>query len=235
MIGRRLIVNADDFGLSPGVNKGIIEAHTFGIVTSSSLMVRWPAASEAAMLAQSFPNLSVGIHIDLAEWAFRGGSWTALYEVVPTDDERAIAVEISRQIEKFREHMGRDPTHIDSHQHVHKNEPTGSVVSSFASQMDIPVRGCGSKVGYCGAFYGQTSEGAPLHDNITVQALISVLKDLPSGYTELGCHPGYGGDLDTMYRNEREQEIRALCDPLVRDSIREMGIELCSFGDVKDQ
>ena len=49
---RRLIMNADDFGISPGVNAGIIEAHERGIVTSASLMVRWPDAVAAANLGQ---------------------------------------------------------------------------------------------------------------------------------------------------------------------------------------
>jgi predicted glycoside hydrolase/deacetylase ChbG (UPF0249 family) len=63
-----LIVNADDFGQSPGINRGIIEAHEQGIVTSASLMTRWLAAGEAALYAKQFPKLSVGLHLDLGEW-----------------------------------------------------------------------------------------------------------------------------------------------------------------------
>ena len=69
---RFLIVNADDFGLSAGVNQGIIEAHERGVVTSASLMVRWPAAVAAAAYARSHPQLAVGLHVDLGEWAYRG-------------------------------------------------------------------------------------------------------------------------------------------------------------------
>src|SRR5206468_2930594 len=58
-----VVVNADDLGLSPGVNRGIIEAHERGIVTSASLMVRWPAAAEAAAYARSRPQLGVGLHL----------------------------------------------------------------------------------------------------------------------------------------------------------------------------
>jgi hypothetical protein len=61
-----LIVNADDFGLSGGVNAGIMAAHEHGIVTSASLMVRWPAARYAA----GHPRMSLGLHLDLGEWAF---------------------------------------------------------------------------------------------------------------------------------------------------------------------
>jgi len=64
MTPRRLIVNADDFGLRAGVNRGIIEAHKNGIVTSASLMVNRPYAAEAADYARGHPKLSVGLHFD---------------------------------------------------------------------------------------------------------------------------------------------------------------------------
>jgi predicted glycoside hydrolase/deacetylase ChbG (UPF0249 family) len=79
---RGLIVNADDFGQSAGVNRGVIAAHERGVVTSASLMVRWPAAEEAASYARQRPGMSLGLHVDLGEWTFREGSWTPLYEVV---------------------------------------------------------------------------------------------------------------------------------------------------------
>ena len=64
---RNLIINADDFGLSRGVNRGIIEAAEKGILTSASLMVRQPAAIEAGEYARS-EGIGVGIHLDLGEW-----------------------------------------------------------------------------------------------------------------------------------------------------------------------
>ena len=83
---KHLIVNADDFGQSSGINRGIIEAHEHGIVTSTSLMSRWPGAVEAAQYARTHPELSVGLHIDLGEWEYREGNWLAVYTVVPLDD-----------------------------------------------------------------------------------------------------------------------------------------------------
>ena len=88
---RYVIVNADDFGQSHGVNRGIIQAHTHGVVTSASLMVRWPAATEAAAYSCAHPDLSVGLHFDFAEWAYRGERWVPLYEVVPVSDTAAVA------------------------------------------------------------------------------------------------------------------------------------------------
>ena len=89
--GRYLIVNADDFGQSPGVNRGVAAAHERGVVTSASLMVRWPAAAEAAEYARAHPELSVGLHLDLGEWAHRGGEWVCLYRVVPDGDAAGLA------------------------------------------------------------------------------------------------------------------------------------------------
>ena len=64
---RQLIVNADDFGQSHSVNRGILAAHERGIVTSTSLMVRWPAAAKAAALGRTHPRLSLGLHVDLGD------------------------------------------------------------------------------------------------------------------------------------------------------------------------
>src|SRR5215469_1972759 len=119
---RHLIVNADDFGLSAGVNRGIIECAGHGILTSASLMVRWPAAAEAAAYAKQNRAISVGLHVDLGEWVFRDGEWVLLYRVVDTDDALAVKEEIHRQVAEFRRLVGRPPSHLDSHQHVHRKE-----------------------------------------------------------------------------------------------------------------
>ena len=74
MTERTLIVNADDFGLSPGVNAGVARTHEEGIVTSASLMVRQPAAEEAAAYARATPALGVGLHVDLGEWVWQDGT-----------------------------------------------------------------------------------------------------------------------------------------------------------------
>src|SRR5262245_7915497 len=102
---RRLIVNADDFGQSDGINRGIVHAHDCGIVTSASLMVRWPAALAAAAWALEHPQFSVGLHIDLGEWAVVSGNWTPLYQVVATEDADSVAREVDRQFRMFQELM----------------------------------------------------------------------------------------------------------------------------------
>jgi chitin disaccharide deacetylase len=224
-----LIVNADDFGQSFGVNRGIVKAHRCGIVTSASLMVRWPAASEAVAYAREHPSLSLGLHIDLGERVFRAGEWVPMYTVVPLQETRALTEEVCHQLDEFRRLTGHDPSHLDSHQHVHLREPVRTILIEMAQRLGVPLRHCCPDVCYRGSFYGQTAEGAPLPNVISVDGLLRILETLPAGCTELGCHPADGCDLDTMYRHERLEELSVLCDPRVRAAITAMGIELRSF------
>jgi predicted glycoside hydrolase/deacetylase ChbG (UPF0249 family) len=226
---RYLIVNADDFGQSPAVTAGIIQAHRQGIVTSASLMVRGRAAPAAASYAQAHPDLSVGLHIDLGEWAYRDGQWVCLYDVVPMDDPAAIAAEVDRQLDRFSTLLGRSPTHLDSHQHVHRADPVRAIVRDRAERLAVPLRDETAAVRYCGAFYGQTGKGEPWVEAISVDHLIALFVALPPGYTELGCHPSAAADLDSMYRSERLIELSTLCDARTREALEWYQIKLCSF------
>src|SRR5262249_32946787 len=229
---RRLIVNADDFGQSAGINDGIIRCHEQGVVTSASLMVGWPCAAAAAEYARRTPTLSVGLHLDLGEWVCHNGEWRPLYQVVPLDAPAAIEEEIVRQIELFRRLVRRDPTHIDSHQHVHRHDPVDALVAAIGGRLGVPCRGLNDGVAYHGEFYGQTGEGHALDGAITVERLTAILGALPVGTAELGCHPGLGGDAPGMYVDEREREVDVLCDSRVRAAIEAEGIELISYHDL---
>ena len=225
-----LVVDADDFGHSAGVNAGIVEAHERGIVTSASLMVRRPEAAAAAAYARAHPELSVGLHAELGEWAYRGADgWVAVDEV----EDGAVPAEIERQLELFRALLGRDPTHLDSHQHVHLREPARSALVALGRRLGVPVRHLTGDVRYCGDFYGKTDTGEPLPARISAEALIGVLRSLPEGTTELLCHPGKGVISGTSYAQERVRELEALCHPAARAAVREAGIELRSFGELR--
>ena len=230
---RWLIVNADDFGQSAAINRGVIAAHEWGIVTSASLMIRWPSSAEAAAYARSRPRLSLGLHVDLGEWAYRDETWVTLYQVARTDDSQGLAGELARQLESFRKLVGAEPSHLDSHQHVHREEPLRTLMVESARGLGIPLRDAASHVRYDGSFYGQSSRGYPVPEAIRADALVRLIETLPAGITELGCHPGTADDgLATMYRAERAQELRALCDPEVGAAVRSSGVHLCSFHDL---
>jgi predicted glycoside hydrolase/deacetylase ChbG (UPF0249 family) len=228
---RRLIVNADDFGRSAGINAGVVEAFRCGIVTSASLMVRWPSAAEAAQLSRAVAPLSLGLHVDLGEWRF-DRAWKPVYELVPLDSETAIEEELREQLRTFHQLLDRDPTHLDSHQHVHNEEPVASVFARVANELSVPLRNHSPRVRYCGAFYGQDGRGRSRDDAISVAGLVEILRSLPEGTTELGCHPAREADLDSVYLRERKRELGVLCDRRVLETIESEGIVLCSFAEV---
>jgi chitin disaccharide deacetylase len=160
---------------------------------------------------------------------YREGAWSPAYEVIPTEDPTAVAEEAARQLAAFRRLLGRDPTHLDSHQHVHLREPVLSILVEIAGELAVPLRHHDPRIRYCGDFYGQTGEGQPLPEGISVDGLIEILAALQPGVTELTCHPGLDDELQSTYRSKRVQEVRVLCDPRMRATVAASDIELCSF------
>ena len=196
--------------MSAGVNRGILEAHERGIVTSTSLMVRRPRAAAAGEIAPRHPSLSIGLHLELG-----GGS---------------VEVECASQLASFRDLLGRDPTHIDSHHHVHMSEPLTSAARALAAELDVPLRG--ERIRYEGGFFARTENGEAWLEGISVEHLIAIVEDLPPGWTELGCHPGIGVETESSYAWEREHELRTLCDPRVRAALDRSGVVLRDFSQV---
>ena len=132
---KRLIINADDLGFTSGVNRAIVQAHTRGVVTSSTLMARGPAFTEAVELSKTFPRLSIGSHVVLIDGepvldparipsltdagrfreglkAFAARALTS--RIVPAE----IEAEASAQIRKIQT-AGITVSHFDTHKHTH--------------------------------------------------------------------------------------------------------------------
>ena len=218
--GRRLVVNADDFGLTEQINAGIVRAHVAGIVTSCSLMVAAPAARSAARLAGSHPELSVGLHFVEPDG-------------VDLDQPRAAGDEVARQLEAFRVLTGADPTHLDSHHHVHLEGDRLAAFSAAASPIGIPVRGDGT-VRYVGGFYGQWEWGVTDLRHVSPEYLGWLLAhEVLEGATELGCHPAAGLEsLHSSYGHERVVELDTLTRVGLRERVAEHGIRLVNFRDV---
>ena len=152
----KLIINADDFGLTNGVNRGIIDCFLAGSVTSTTLMVNTPATLEAVALAKANPELVVGLHFNLTlgrplcraeevptlidgAGEFRGRAACErnllLGKVKGNDIER----EFHAQVERFTS-FGIPLTHIDSHQHMHLFPRVFDIVASYCVKHDIPLR-----------------------------------------------------------------------------------------------
>ncbi len=207
---KRLIVNADDLGFTAGINRGIVEAHERGIVTSTSLMVDRPAAADGAEIARRLPSLSVGLHAVLDHH----GELTVTRETCDA--------ELERQLRRFEELVGGRPTHVDSHHHTHRDPRIHDVFVAFADRQGLPMRE--HTVRHCPAYYGEPA--------IDVENLLTILGRLDDGDTELGCHPGYADGLVSRYTVEREHEIGALTDPRVRASLDDLGIQLLGWRDL---
>lgn len=230
---RALVVNADDFGATAGINRGIQQAHESGIVTSASLMVHGSASSPAASYARARPELSVGLHADLRSCRRR-----RLPSPLLRSERRlrtAVTRELSEQLEEFQRLVRSDPTHLDSHHHRHRLAGVQPAFVELARELDVPLRHFAAGIRFCGDFYGQDEKGRPQLEAIKPTALVKLLEQLPEGITELGTHPGYPDGLTSWYRDERRQEVESLCDPAVMDAIARVGIELISFREVKER
>jgi predicted glycoside hydrolase/deacetylase ChbG (UPF0249 family) len=227
--GRSVIINADDFGRSHGINRGVVAAHEHGIVTSASLMVSWPASRDAALYTRDYPELDVGLHLDLAEWTFTSEGWQPLYERVALSDPKAIRDETWHQIERFDQLVGILPSHLDSHQHTHRSEPARSVVLGISEELGIVVRGEDPVVTHRGDFYGQSGTGEPNPAGITSGALIALFESLNIPLTEISCHPAHDDESGSAYGHERDVERRTLCDAAVWEALDRLGITRTSF------
>jgi predicted glycoside hydrolase/deacetylase ChbG (UPF0249 family) len=221
---RNLIVNADDLGASEGVNRGIVDAHVGGVVTSASLMVHGAGAEDAAALARRHPALAIGLHWDLDA----GG-----VDRVP--DPEAVRAELAAQLERFEQLLGRPPTHVDGHHHVHQRPEIAPIARALAAPLGVPLRGDGT-VTYVGGFYGQWEWQVTDLQHVSVDFLCRILREeVVDEWTEIGCHPGYvTPGFQSVYLHEREEEVRTLTDPRVREQIGALGIRLASFADLAE-
>jgi predicted glycoside hydrolase/deacetylase ChbG (UPF0249 family) len=219
-----LIVNADDFGASRGINRGILQTHLEGVVTSTSLMVNMPASEEAVELSRDLPELGVGLHVNFTN---EGDA-----PVVDVADIEACQTELIFQFDRFLTLMGRLPTHLDAQHNIHRNPGLGELFLNLAGRHGLPLRDH-SVARYLGDFYGQWN-GESHPEQLTTESLKKILfEQVASGVTELSCHPGYV-DLDfaSEYNTEREAEVATLCDSSIPRILHDLDIRLISFADL---
>jgi hypothetical protein len=246
---RILIVNADDFGLTRGVSRGILAAHREGIVTSTTLLVNRPL-DPAQIEELEDSKLGVGLHLNLtlgaplteprrvaslvdAEGRFVRDA-RAVAERAKVDEAR---IELGNQIDAFRRIMGRFPTHLDSHHHVGRYPPIQELVLDFAGALKVPVRSQDAEVRAAARrerlrtpdhFMGESGP-EPYWSR---ERVIEHLRALPAGVSEFMTHPGYfDEDLAySRYGKQRETELAGLTDPEARALIAREGIRLAHFG-----
>jgi predicted glycoside hydrolase/deacetylase ChbG (UPF0249 family) len=153
-MGTTFVVNADDFGLTPEVNRGILAAHAGGIVTSTSVMTNMPWYEAAADAARDYPELGIGLHLCLSEGLpvlppervrtlldseGRFHSRVVLFERVKAErvDLGEMAAEIGAQAERLQR-LGVGVDHWNSHQYVHLHPRILDVIHSVLAPADFP-------------------------------------------------------------------------------------------------
>ena len=247
---KRLIVNADDFGRTPGINAGALEAHAQGIVTSATVMVLEKSAARGIReAAERAPRLSLGLHFVLTG----GGPPAAAARDIPAlapggllprrpeglparIPPEEIRIELEAQIAIFQVLARKSPTHLDSHHHVALHPAVAPVFAAVARARSLPVRAPSEE---CRRTLRAAGVRTPDHfikdfyaENVSFDRLKRILEELPDGTSELMCHPGHVDDelkTSSTYADEREWEIEVLCDPKIRELARKRKIELVGF------
>jgi chitin disaccharide deacetylase len=243
---RRLIVNADDFGVSPGVCEGILAAHRHGIVTSTTVLVTSKIDAEQIARARD-SGLGLGLHVNLT----LGRPLTRCASLVDEDgrfvrDARRMAAganarevdgEIAAQVARFVDLFKRAPTHLDTHHHVGLLSPVRESVLALAHRLGAPVRSqdAGARARARGAgvrttdhFFGESGPGAYW----TSARALAHLRALPPGVSEFMAHPGRFDDAlaYSRYARQREIELIGLGTSTARAAAAALGIQLTHFG-----
>lgn len=139
---KSLIVNADDFGFTRDVNEGIVEAHTRGILTATTLMANGQAFEHAVELSRAHPELDLGCHLVLV-----GGESLLTGERLPATVATLLATLARKRLDPYREFRaqiekitaaGVRPTHLDTHKHTHLFPPVLDAVARLAGEFGIP-------------------------------------------------------------------------------------------------
>jgi predicted glycoside hydrolase/deacetylase ChbG (UPF0249 family) len=244
-----LIVNADDFGLTAGVSRGILEAHGSGIVTSTTLLVNRDIPSgQVEELKAS--GLGVGVHLNLTLGApvsdprrvpslvdAEGRFIRDAREVATRAKPDEARIELGTQIDAFRRIMGRFPTHLDTHHHVGRHDPILDLVLDFARALKVPVRSQDAIVRSAARRLGLRTpdhfmgESGP-EPYWSRERTLEHLAALPSGVSEFMTHPGYFDDdlAYSRYGRQRETELAGLTDAEARRAVERHGIRLAHFG-----
>ena len=245
---RRLIVNADDWGLTRGVSDGILAAHRHGIVSSTTVLVTAPLDRELVARVRD-SGLGVGIHVNLTLGTplTRGRSLVDGDGRFVRDARRAAAratasdirAEVEAQVQRFESVIKRPPTHVDTHHHVGLHPPVREVVLEVACALGVAVRSQdpaarararAARLRTPDHFFGESGPDAYWSLDRTVRHL----RELREGVSEFMCHPGWfdAGLAYSRYGRQREIEMIGLGTAPARAAAAALGIMLCTFADL---
>ena len=231
----RLILNADDFGYDPEVSRGIAESMRMGVVSSTTMIVNSPWSEDAARDAE---GLAIGLHLNLVRFESVSAPSRELRERAQLDLQFVVR-ETRAQLDRLKQLIGRDATHIDVHKHAHK-DPTvlgglgivarerGLAVRSIDAKMREALRDAGVRTN--DAFLGDAGDSAYWTPERWVEQLDEAPRD---GVVELMCHPGYlPKQVASGYGMQREVELATFVSPATREALKSRGLTLSSWAGV---
>ncbi|MFC1234249.1 chitin disaccharide deacetylase [Vibrio sp. F74] len=238
-----VIFNADDFGLTSGVNLGIVAASQSGVVSSTTFMVGMKAGNHAIDLAKKNSSLKVGIHLRFTVGApltvascltDENGQFLLQDELWNKQDinEQQVGDEVIAQIESFLT-SGMFLSHIDSHHHIHTHPKILPIIKDIANYYQVPLRGCGvlgtknndCRYSFSDQFYGE---------DISIDKIWDIINSHRShcDVLEIMCHPAYIDQplFDASgYSLLRAKELAILTDENLKKQLNEQRIELCDY------
>lgn len=254
----RLIINADDYGLTTEVSRGIRDAHTHGIVTSTTCMLNMPTvAADIAIALRETPRLGLGVHLVLT-----AGRPLSAPETVPSlcaEDGRFLKLPVLQsridsidpahaerewraQIAAFVAAAGRAPTHLDSHHHSSYFSPAlFKVMLELARELNCAIRLPGAAPIDAGLRELLETYAPPCTDTfstgfyadgVSIEHLAAWIASVPDGVHELMTHPGYcNAELESIssYARPRDREREVLTAPEIQAAVRSRGAGLFSF------
>jgi predicted glycoside hydrolase/deacetylase ChbG (UPF0249 family) len=248
-LSKRLIVNADDFGFTPEVNLGILEAHRTGILTATTLMANGDAFDDAVSIARANATLDVGCHLVL----IGGHSVLPPHAALPLSVPELLRALAARRLQVYDElaaqvrkilGAGLHPTHLDTHKHTHLAPPVLEAMARIAEEFEIRWVRRPFDLPALGWLFQRvlTRHGCRTTDHFTgfrltgrfgAAELVRLIRELPEGLTEFMCHPGYCGPAlrraPTRLKESRERELRALTAPETRRALIDSGVELVNY------
>jgi predicted glycoside hydrolase/deacetylase ChbG (UPF0249 family) len=227
-MSRRLVLNADDFGYDPAVTRGIEEAMTRGVVSSTTMIVNSPHSAQAAERAA---GLNIGLHLNLVRFDAVSAKRELVEAALPSLSADFVAQETDAQLHRLAELIGRRATHIDVHKHAHLQPAVleglartakawGLKVRSISAAMRAALRARGVETN--DAFLGDAGQDAYW----TLAQFEAQLDALPAdGLVELMCHPGYRpSHVQSGYGAQREVELATFVDPRAKALLAARGL-----------
>lgn len=248
----KLIINADDLGLAPGCNTGIVKALTQGLVTDTTLMVNTSYTEDAVTKLKQHGINRVGLHLNLTFGEpltpvaavpslvdGNGRFHRKIAQAAPAMASGEIQRELTAQVEKFLA-TGLGLTHLDSHHHAHMYPGILDTVIALAQQLAVPLRQTGNdvrqKIREAGVATTDFFSLSFYEQGVSMRHLQDILRQHMQGTLEIMCHPAEHDELIyriSSYNSWREQELAILTSQEMRRFISDTGIELIGFDALK--